>query len=142
MMAEGIMRTRWTQQVGQGLVVSSMGVHGMDKLPPTELAIQVCADSGIDISRQRSRPLVPEELKQADLILVMEPFQKEFLKLFYPFLDDLIFMLGSWPERTDSRKAIVKDPVGGTLKDYQKAFKTLSDHVERIIPQLRNEFGY
>ncbi len=140
-MAEAIMRAHWAKEVGQGLVVSSMGIHGTDGLPPTDFAIQVCSENGLDISELRSRPLVPEELKQASLILIMEPVQKEFLKLFFPYLDGLLFLLGAWPDRADSKKAAVKDPVGGTIKDYRKSFKTLSDQIDRIIPLLRSNYG-
>jgi protein-tyrosine-phosphatase len=141
-MAEAILRAHWAKEAGRGLVVSSMGIHGADGLPPTDLAIQACFENGLDISSLRSRPLVPEEMKQADLILVMEPVQKEFLRMFYPDLDDLVFLLGAWPKRDDSKKATVKDPVGGTGKDYRNAFKILSGHIDRIIPLLRNEYGY
>ena len=141
-MAEGLMRRQWSAKVRRGLVVSSMGIHGLDMQPPTGLAIQVCAENGIDISKQLSRPIVSEEIKQADLILVMEPVQKEFLKTFCPTLDDMVFLLGTWPERSFSKKAIIKDPVGGTIRDYRKAFQSLSDHIDRIIPLLRKEYGY
>jgi protein-tyrosine-phosphatase len=142
MMAEGIMRDHWAQHVGRGLYVSSMGIHGIDQEPPTDLAIRVSSENGIDIASQRSRPLIPDELKQADLILVMEKFQKEFVLLFFPNLNDRVFLLGSYPEQADSKKSGVKDPVGGTVKDYRKAFATLSDHIDRIIPLLRAEYGY
>jgi protein-tyrosine-phosphatase len=142
MMAEGIMRQRWQAEVGRGLAVSSMGIHGMDGYPPTDLAIQVCAENNITIAQQLSRPLAGEEIRQADLILVMEPVHKEFLKIFYPTLDDLVFLLSTWPKRSVSKKAIIKDPVGGIIRDYRKAFQTLSGHIDRIIPLLRNEYGY
>ena len=141
-MAEGLMRQRWPVEAVRGLAVSSMGIHGPDGQPPTRLAIQVCAENNIPIAKQVSRPLVSEELKKADLILVMEPVHKDFLKTFYPGLDDLIFLLGAWPERSVSKKAIIKDPVGGPIRDYRKAFQALSGHIDRIIPLLRNEYGY
>lgn len=141
MMAEGIMRARWVKSGGRGCAVSSMGIHGMDNLPPTDLAVRVCSDNGIDISRQRSRPLVPEELTRADLIFAMERLQKDFLKLFYPRLDENIFLLGAWPDRNDARKSGVKDPIGGTLGDYRKTFRILSDHIDRIVPLLQNKHG-
>jgi len=137
MMAEGIMRHWWAAAAGNNLAISSMGIHGMDRLPPTGLAIKVCAENGIDISQQRSRSLVSDEIRQAELILVMEPVHKEFLKTFYPALDEKIFLLGAWPEHAGSKKAMIDDPVGGTIKDYRKAFEALSGHIDRIIPLLR-----
>lgn len=107
-----------------------------------DLAIRVCAENGIDIANQVSRPIVGEEIRRADLVLVMEPVHKQFLKTFNPELDDLIYLLGEWPERSVSKKAIIKDPVGGTIKDYREAFRILSMHIDRIIPLLRKEYGY
>jgi protein-tyrosine-phosphatase len=142
MMAEGLMRQRWSGEVGGGLAVSSMGIHGMDGYPPTDFAIQVCAENNITIAQQLSRPFAGEEIRQADLVLVMEPVHKEFLKIFYPSLDDMVFLLSAWPERSVSKKAIIKDPVGGTIRDYRKTFQLLSGHIDRIIPLLRNEYGF
>jgi protein-tyrosine-phosphatase len=139
-MAQGIMKARWENTGRFDCVSTSMGVHGMDALPPTDLAMQVCLENGIDISKIRSRALVAEELKTADLIFVMEPFQKEYLRVFFPQCADQIFLLGSYPGQKDSKKNIVKDPVGGTIKDYRKTFESLAGHIGRIIPLLQSEY--
>jgi protein-tyrosine-phosphatase len=141
MMAEGIMRARWAREAGRGLSVSSMGVHGIDGMPPTDDAIRVCAENGIDIAAQRSRPLVPDELRHADLILVMEPFHKNFIATFHPEAAGQTFLLGAWPEKAAPKKAVVEDPVGGSMRLYRKVFAAISGHIDRIIPQLRNEYG-
>ena len=79
---------------------------------------------------------------KAHLILVMEPVHKEFLKTFYPALDELVFLLGAWPQRSALKSAISQDPVGGTIKDYRRAFQSLAGNIDRIIPLLRKEYGY
>ena len=139
-MAQGIMKAGWEKTGRYDCVSTSMGVHGMDALPPTDLAIQVCNENGIDISKIRSRTLIAEELKAADLVFAMEPFQKEYLRFFFPGFAEQIHLLGSYPGLKDSKKNIVKDPVGGTIKDYRKAFDSLVTHVDRIIPHLQSEF--
>jgi len=139
-MAQGIMKARWEASGRHDIIVTSMGVHGMDAQPPTELAVLVCAENGIDISKIRSRSIITDELNITDLILVMEPFQKEFLKTFFPQLSDQIFLLGAYPKHTHSRKHIIKDPVGGTIRDYRKSFEALAGHIDRIIPLLQAAF--
>ena len=140
-MAEAILRFRWEQTGGRGLVVSSMGIHSIEKQPATEFAVKVCADKGIDLSKFLSRPLNHEELREADLILVMEAFQKDFLKLFFPSFDDRVFLLSAWPEQTASKKLDIKDPIGRGLKEYNRAFEKLSQHIERILPLLIKEYS-
>jgi glycine hydroxymethyltransferase len=139
-MAQGIMKARWESTGRHDCISTSMGVHGMDALPPTDLAVQVCMENGIDISKIRSRPLVAEELKTAEFIFAMEPFQKEYLRVFFPQCMEQLHLLGSYPDRKDSKKHIVKDPVGGTIKDYRKAFASLAEHIDRILPILQNDY--
>jgi protein-tyrosine-phosphatase len=139
-MAQGIMKARWKAAGRFDCVATSMGIHGMDAQPPTDLAVQVCAENGIDISKIRSRTLVADEIKIADLIFAMEPFQKEYLRVFFPQCADQIYLLGAYPYKKDSKKHIVKDPVGGSIKDYTKAFLSLAGHIDRIIPLLQSQY--
>ena len=67
--AEGILKQRWIEAGENERTVSSMGIHGLDESPATDLAQQVCAENGIDISEHRSRPISGEEIQAADLIL-------------------------------------------------------------------------
>jgi hypothetical protein len=69
----------------------------------------------------------------------MEPFQKEYLRIFFPQYSDQVHLLGSYPDKKDSKKNIIKDPVGGTIKDYRKTFESLTLNLERIIPFLQRE---
>ena len=134
-MAEGILRHRWMEMAGNDRTVSSMGVQGLDGSPATDLARQVCAENGIDISEHRSRPISGEELQTADLILCMEPGHVSFLGTFYPWHSDRIALLGAWPGKP-KRKHTVQDPMGGSLGLYQKVFGIIEAHIDRILPQL------
>jgi protein-tyrosine-phosphatase len=139
-MAQGIMKAKWEKSGRYDCASTSMGVHGMDALPPTDLAIQVCLENGIDISKIRSRSLVAEELKAADFVFAMEPFHVEYLRIFFPQCMDQFHLLGAYPGRKVSKKNIVKDPVGGTIKNYRKAFDSLTEHIDRIIPLLQSHY--
>jgi len=134
-MAEGILRQRWLDDGISDRTVSSMGVQGLDDSPATELAQQVCADNGIDISDHRSRPISGEELQAADLILCMEPGHVSFLNTFYPWHSDRIALLGAWPGKP-KRKHTVQDPMGGSPSLYQKVYGIIEAHIDRILPQL------
>jgi protein-tyrosine-phosphatase len=138
-MAQGILTSLWNK-IGQfDLVASSMGIHGIPNQPPTDLAIEVCRENNIDISELRSRPIVNDELKSADLIYTMEPFQQEYIRIFFPSLAQQVFMLAAYPAPDHSKKHTIKDPVGGTIKDYRKSFEELITHIKRIIPLIPNQ---
>ncbi|MDG5815124.1 low molecular weight protein arginine phosphatase [Chitinispirillales bacterium ANBcel5] len=134
-MAEGILRKKLSESKVTDCTVSSMGTHGLDSKPASENAVTVCSKKGIDISQHTSRQLVPEELLSADLIFTMEFVHKEFIKLFFPRVLDNTFLLGSWPGK-ESKKGNIKDPIGGSLKAYQKSFDTIAKHIDRVYPLI------
>ena len=139
-MAEGILRARWAA-LGRGdLAVSSMGVHGLDRQPAAEPARLVCLLHGIDISKHVSRPLEFDEMNRSDLILAMEMAQKEFIVLLLPQLREKTFLFGSWPLK-ESPKSNVKDPMGGSRKDYENAYAVISRRIDEMLPSLESLFG-
>lgn len=135
-MAEALLLEKWKQHGYDGLVVSSMGIHGLDKQEASQLAKDVCKENNLDLSKHRSRRLNIPELESADLIFSMDMLQKEFLKLFFPKFNDRSFLLGAWPG-DETRKSNIKDPMGSPLKTYKQVFRIISDHVDRIIPVIK-----
>lgn len=134
-MAEGLLRHKW-QEIGRDdLIVSSMGTHGLNGLPPTEYAQTVCKENGFDISSHRARSLVDEDLQKADLILCMEPVHKKFVQTFFPWHRDRLFLLGAWPEK-ETRKSDIYDPMGGSFEEFQQIFSIIEGHIERTLPLL------
>ena len=134
-MAEGLLRHKWREMGRDDLIVSSMGIHGLNGSPATEYAQAVCEQNGFDISSHRARSLVGEELHQANLILCMEPAHKKFVQTFFPWHRAIVFLLGAWPEK-ETRKSSIADPMGGSYEKYQRIFSIIQNHIERIIPLL------
>ena len=138
-MAEGLLCHKWEKTGRDGLVVSSMGIHGLDQQEASKLGRELCAEDGIDISPHRSRKLIVPELEEADLILSMEWVHKEFLRVFFPRFDDKSFLLSLWPDiekKKKSKKDNIKDPYGGSRKAYQEAYGIISGHVTRVMLAL------
>jgi protein-tyrosine-phosphatase len=135
-MAEGLLKHHWNDPGRTGRIkVSSMGIQMIDHQPASEHAVKVCAENGVDISAHRSRGLQPEELKQADLILTMEPFHQKHLQLLAPAIKGKVFLLTRWPQENPFRQAI-PDPIGRSLRTYRKIFKVIDTHVQRITAHL------
>ena len=134
-MAEGLLRYKWHQMGRNDLIVSSMGIHGLNNYPATEYAQAVCKKNGFDIASHRARSLEGEELLKSDLVLCMEPAHKKFIRVFFPWHRDKVALLGAWPEK-ETRKSAIEDPMGGSYKKYQQIFSLITMHIERIIPLL------
>ena len=139
-MAEGFLRYQWHQMGRDDLIVSSMGIYGLNDSPATEYAQAVCKKNGFDISSHRARSLVGEELLKADLILCMEPAHKKFVQVFFPWHRDKVALLGAWPDK-QTRKSSIDDPMGGSYKKYQKIFSIIKVHIERILPLLLSRYN-
>ena len=134
-MAEGLLRYKGLETERDDLIVSSMGISGLDNVPATQFAQTVCKEQGFDISPHRSRPLMGEELRAADLILCMEPVHRKFLRTFYPWNKDKVFLLGAWPEK-ETRKSPIHDPMGGPLKIFRRIYGIIETHIDRILSLL------
>ncbi|MDD5673638.1 MAG: hypothetical protein PHC61_05725 [Chitinivibrionales bacterium] len=134
-MAEALLR-RQMQTLGRNdVVVSSMGVYGVEKQKPPEKVLEVCTEHGLDLSSHLSRPLSPAELKEADLIFVMEPIQKHFITMFFPQFAEKVALLGAWPDEENSKSGI-RDPMGKDIKHFRRTFETIAGHIERIAPMI------
>ena len=140
-MAEGILKYRWNKLERKDLVVSSMGIHGLDHRPAVQHALDVCNENDIDISSHYSRGLIMTELDNAHLVFCMESVHKDFIRLFIPKLSEKIFLLGAWPG-SENRKSSINDPMGRPIKQFRRIFSIISNHIDRIIPIIIEEYFY
>jgi protein-tyrosine-phosphatase len=137
--AEGILRNKLNKNNITHIQVSSMGTHGLENAEASAYSKQLCLENGIDISLHRSRPLIPQELINSSLILVMELVHYEYLLSFFPVVKNKSYMLKSWPSVGES-KHNVKDPIGRTLKFYKKIYREIDENIERIFPILLKKY--
>jgi protein-tyrosine phosphatase len=140
-MAEVVLRHEWEARGKDSLIVSSMGIHGLDNQEASQYAQEVCGENGIDLTEHRSRRLIIPELEEADIILSMEKIQRDFIQLFFPKFSDKNFLLGAWPDK-ETKKSEIRDPVGGSLKVYRQVYDIIYKHIDRIIPAIEEMYFY
>lgn len=137
-MAEGVLKARLTSVSRGGIQVTSMGVKGLPSWPAAREAVRVCNSHGIDLSAHRSRPLIPEELHEADFIFTMDLWQRDFLKGIFPKIGSRTFLLGSWPGK-ESGKGEIWDPYGGTDEDFRAAYTVIEKYIKKVTPIIITE---
>ena len=71
-MAEALLLYAMPSALASQVEVGSAGTHAIPGAPATREAIAALARRGGDLSRHRSRPLTPELIRSADLVLGME----------------------------------------------------------------------
>ena len=104
--------------------VQSAGIETADGLPPTNHALLVMKEMGLDLSGHRSRSVRRQDLASFDLIIGMTP----------QVVSQLCAM------GADSKKIAglnVSDPYGKGLEVYRATAKEISGELKRLFGQGR-----
>ncbi len=94
-MAEGVMKKK-LQSLKPDIQISSAGLEALVGHPADSVAQQVVQPMGVDLSAHRGRQLNRQLLKQAELILVMEDWQKEVVIQHRSDCRGKVYKLGHW----------------------------------------------
>jgi len=129
-MAEGLFR-HVTRGRDEYRVVSA-GLGALDGQPPSAHSVAAMRELGIDISRQRSRMLTADLVKQADLILGMTHSHVDTVALLYPQAAEKTFLLREFDDTLDTFEKDISDPIGGSYDVYVNC----RDQIEQGIASL------
>ena len=114
--------------------VVSAGTQAWEGQPASAYTQQVAAEAGIDVSAHRSRPVTPELLEDADLVLVMEPAHRA--AVVQAGADpERTFVLSEWPPPGEP-DLVISDPFGGSIEAYEECWRRIRRHVQRLAPQI------
>jgi len=136
-MAEGIFREKIPAAYKKKIRVWSAGTGSFDGSPPSQFAIEVCREHGIDISAHRSQALRKHHLAQSDIVFVMEKEHLKFIHELFPNYQENVYLLKAFDcEKKDRRKNEIPDPIGRSKRFYQKIFQELEKEIKRILPRI------
>ena len=134
-MAECLLRTRLESKGKRDIQISSAGFLDQTGFCSPEEIRVVMDEAGIDVSLHRSSPATEEKIREADLIIVMEKRQREYLCRQFPDEAYRIFMLSQFdyqnPEERD-----VTDPMGQALPLYKDCFNEIKALVEGLTEHI------
>ena len=146
--AEGILKSQLKQKGVECVEVRSAGTPGLPAAPASLLAQQVARAHNVDLSGHRSRELNREMIRRADLILTMSLQHSDRVRRMDKSAGEKTCLLKSFPRREPSsnedREAgvlSIKDPMGGSLEDYQRSFLEIEREIKRILPELLRRAG-
>jgi protein-tyrosine-phosphatase len=127
-MAEGMLRHRlaedgWSAQVE----VESAGTWGLDGSRASRYSREVMADRGMSIDGHRARSLRAEDVRAADLILVMEGAHLRSVLAGYPSALDKVSLLTEIADREGD----VEDPYG----QPRPAYEVCADLLQTILAE-------
>jgi protein-tyrosine phosphatase len=125
-MAEGFLRTQLP-----GVLVESAGISALNGQSADDLAIQLMAERGIDISWHRSRQLTSSLCRQADLILVMSEHQKLRIEFAHPFTRGRVYRLPQQDELD------IADPYGMGPRHFEQCCEQIYHGAMAWSEQIR-----
>ncbi len=119
-MAEGWLRRYFLDEgLADSFEVISCGTTAFSGVPPSEEAIEVMREEGIDISVKRSRPLNDELLFQSDIIFVMTEAHKDYILERAPEVSGKIHILD------------IPDPIGMEKEAYRRVFEAMKSKLTK-----------
>ena len=132
-MAEAIARSVAAERGLTDVTFSSAGVGAWDGSPPSDGAMLVALERGLDLSMHRSRLLTPELVADADLILVMGDAHRERVEAMGG--EGRTHLLTRYASGEHEARSI-SDPFGGDLEVYRATFDELEREVRRALGRL------
>jgi protein arginine phosphatase len=119
-MAMAILRSK-TEQLPSEWKIESAGTWAVEGAPANQKTQQVIAELGLDLRDHKSRIVTREMVAAFNLILVMEPGQKEALQIEFPEVASRTFLLSEMIGLTFT----ILDPVGGEIEGYRATAKEI-----------------
>lgn len=136
--ADGIAR-HWAAKLGmQGeLEFDSAGTHSYHEgEAPDSRAIRAARQRGYDLSRLRSRPVVPQDFERFDLILAMDRGHLVWLKRECPAEHHhKIVMLLDYSQRAAGQD--VPDPYYGGADGFEHVLDLCEEAVQGVLDKFR-----
>ncbi len=137
-MAEVLLRSILPAEWAGEVDVRSAGTGAGESAPATELAVSTAAAHGLKLEAHRARVLTPRLLREADLILAMEPRHAEWARGLAPDARERIRLVTEQGAEGGAGEGI-HDPLGGTAEDYADTFHRIRSHLLRWVPWIEEE---
>ena len=120
--------------------IVSAGVEARQGSVAHDVVKHVAQLNGFSLRKHQSNPFTRSIVKRADVILVMEQWQKEQLIKRYPYAKDKIFLLMEylWHGPAEEIRD-VPDPTGKNTEDYHEFINIAHQEAERILHELSRQ---
>lgn len=102
----------------------------------TENSVRLVREElNVDIANREAIQLNDNMVKNADIILTMTNYGRDFIRSNYPSYKNKIFSICEYAGVTDE----IIDPYGGTISVYKKMYKELEDIIPVVISKLKKD---
>lgn len=131
--AEALLRDKLHAAGLADWTVASAGTWAVEGLAASTFSVLLMEEQGLDIHAHRSQPVTEQLIQQADLVLCMETEHARTLWRVYPSHQHKVYTLRQMVERRGS----VRDPYGGSRRQYEHMVAEVDDLLERGLPRIQ-----
>ena len=137
-MAEALLRKMLKDKgIGEDKVlVKSAGVSAPEGASPTKETIEVMWNLGIDVAEHRARRLSDDEIREADLILVMDKLHKKEVIKRVPASRDKVLLLKEYNNPKGDKDLDIQDPIGRPIDVYQDVLIDIQGALANVVVSL------
>ena len=140
-MAQGLLQQRLKQLEGRlrgPIEVVSAGVFAIEGMSPSRETLKLLQHAGVDLAGHMAQGLTDEMIRQAELVLVMEPFHREEILRRLPEAAGKTHLLKQFgvPETAESLAAGIPDPIGKPMEVYEACLAIIQEAVERVAQHV------
>lgn len=133
-MAEGLLKQILAENNINNVIVHSAGISASSGFGASLNAVRVMQEQGVDISRHRSMPITSSLIANADVILVMESYHKEYILNLFPEADGKVKLVKEFGVHTDNYMDI-RDPIGGSIEAYQYCAQEIKECLLNFVEE-------
>lgn len=136
-MAEGIFKSLVSAE--DQLDITSAGIRAVSGMLPSEYAIKVLQEFGIDMRDHLARPFDLNLAKYSDLIVVMTSEHKDdILDRFSEVkgIESKVFLLNFFSNYEQLKETSITDPIGMSLSYYQNCARSMVEPLKNLYQQI------
>lgn len=120
--------------------ILSAGIQARSGGSASQVVRHVAKLNGFSLGNHHSDPLTKKTIAQADVILVMEQYQKDAILERFPKAEGKTFRMMEYLWRGDpSEITDIPDPTGKSTADYEEFIPIAHNEVARIFRELARE---
>lgn len=118
-MAEGLLKRALPEKI-----IWSAGIEALVGHSAAPFSVEIMQEHAIDLSAHRAQNIASWMVRQADLILTMDQFQKKHIESVYSLSKGKVFRLG----KTD-----IPDPYRENVEMFRRAFSLIDQGVHELV---------
>ena len=130
-MAEGLLRHMLRGR--DDIQIASAGLGALDGLRVTDVAAEVVAELGVDITSHLSQSLNSDLVNQADFIFVMTRQHQDALQTLFPSASEKTFLTREFEGSHAGENRDIADPIGQSIEIYRRTRDQIRDALPSLI---------